>query len=119
MNDLDEMARSIHMTALDKGFWPIYEVHVPKSILQQVKTDRIMAKLTLIHSEVSELMESIRKSKGPDSVEDECADIVIRLLDLYFHLQEEELAIRNISHAVEWKMEKNIGRAPLHGNAWG
>ena len=71
---LDQMAREIHETNKEKGFWD-NAGHAPENI------DFMLAKLALIHSEISETLEAMRKRKGFEAVEEELADIMIRLLD--------------------------------------
>ena len=86
----------------DHGFW----TDLPRNKGEQV---------ALIHSEVSELLEGIRKP-GPDShcpeftsEEIELADICIRVFD-YAGGHELRLA-----EALEAKMKFNAGRPYLHG----
>lgn len=71
--------------------------------------------LLLIHSEVSEACEALRKGKlkmvdGDDSVEEELADAVIRI----FHVCEKNGF--DIAKAVRAKHVKNIQRPFRHGN---
>jgi NTP pyrophosphatase (non-canonical NTP hydrolase) len=46
-----------------------------------------LKQLAMVHSEVSEVLEAIRKEKGDDQVVEELADIIIRVLDLYAGLK--------------------------------
>ena len=66
------MARRVHLIAKSKGFWD-----------DEVTYDKIGNKLALVHSEVTEVLEAIRKSQGSEKVVEEIADIVIRILDVY------------------------------------
>lgn len=97
---------AIHYTAQLKGFWD-----APYS------PDLIVAKLALIHSEVSETMEAYRKQQGSERILEEFADTFIRLYDLIIAL--EEFGI--IDHSdIDWvireKMSVNAQRDRLHGN---
>ena len=104
----DILAKKIHPTNVDKGFWG------PPEIM-----DKYVAKLCLIHSEVSEVMEALRKSQGPDKVTEEFSDILIRLYDLYGELVDAGEADPNLYQVMLNKMEVNAARAPKHGNRWG
>jgi len=70
---LDALAAMLHETAKEKGFWDGEYSH-----------DKIGNKLALVHSEVTEVLEAIRKTKGSEQVVEEMADVIIRLLDVYF-----------------------------------
>jgi len=69
---LDALAAMLHETAKEKGFWDGEYSH-----------DKIGNKLALVHSEVTEVLEAIRKTKGSEQVVEEMADVIIRLLDVY------------------------------------
>lgn len=74
----------------------------------------ITTDLLLIHSEISEATEALRKgvllmSDGPDSVEEELADIIIRVL----HTAEKNGM--DVFKAVQVKHEKNQQRSHRHG----
>ena len=69
---LDALAAILHETAIEKGFWDGEYTH-----------DKIGNKLALVHSEVTEILEAIRKNQGSEKVVEEMADVIIRLLDLY------------------------------------
>lgn len=105
---LENMAIEIHQTAVVKGFWQ-----------DPVPMDQYAAKLALIHSEVTEILEALRKRQGEDKVTEEFADVIIRLLDLFDVLADNGEAAPNIDQVVREKMEKNAQRPPRHGHHWG
>ena len=108
MKSLDQWAESFHSVSTSKGFWDNYD---------DSPNEFICTKLALIHSEVTEVLEAIRKNKGEEEIMAEFADIIIRTLDLYAgmnkRLFEKE---RSLDFAIQQKHEKNSGRPKLHGN---
>jgi NTP pyrophosphatase (non-canonical NTP hydrolase) len=104
----DALGFEIHETNVEKGFWLDPEI-----------MDKYVAKLMLITSEVTEVMEALRKSQGADKVTEEFADILIRTLDLYSTLVEAGEADPELFKVMSDKMEANKNRAPKHGNRWG
>jgi len=76
---LDALAAMLHETAIEKGFWD-----------GDYSNDKIGNKLALVHSEVTEVLEAIRKSKGSEHIVEEMADVIIRLLDVYAAMRNEE-----------------------------
>ena len=66
------MAIELHEAAVEKGFWPedIDDIFVAKQCM-------------MIVSEVTEVMEAVRKDRGSEEIAKEFADILIRTLDLY------------------------------------
>jgi NTP pyrophosphatase (non-canonical NTP hydrolase) len=100
-----EMA-AIHYTAQLKGFWD-----VPYS------PDVILAKMCLIHSEVSEAMEAYRKQQGSERILEEFADVFIRMYDLIVALEEfGVIEHSDIDWVIREKMSVNAQRPRLHGN---
>lgn len=101
---LDDMATTIHETAVEKGFW-------------NVKVDDIFItkQLMMIVSEAVEVMEAIRKDKGKKEVADEMADIIIRTLDLYEGLREHGYVDTDLQVAVNNKTNFNKTRPERHG----
>ena len=102
---LDLMARRVHLIAKSKGFWD-----------GDINYDKIGNKLALVHSEVTEVLEAIRKDQGSEKVVEEIADTIIRLLDLYAAMRNEEFVIHSLDEVLQNKMDKNKVRPPLHGN---
>lgn len=98
----NQLAQSIHNTAVEKGWY------------EKERNDFEM--LALVHSEVSEIVEALRKGnprseKCPQFslAEEECADVIIRLLDQALKNK------WNIGGAMLAKMEYNKSRPYRHG----
>lgn len=102
---LDALAAILHETAREKGFWDGEYTH-----------DKIGNKLALVHSEVTEVLEAIRKSQGSEKVVEEISDIIIRILDVYAAMRNEEAVLHSLDEVLHNKIEKNKQRPPLHGN---
>lgn len=102
---LDALAAMLHEIAREKGFWDGEYSH-----------DKIGNKLALVHSEVTEVLEAIRKSKGSEQVVEEMADVIIRLLDVYAAMRNEEQILHSLDEVLEAKINKNKDRPRLHGN---
>ena len=100
----DDLCEQLHETAVKKGFWP-----------EEVDDIFITKQLMMIVSEAVEVMEAIRKSKGPEEVADEMADIIIRTLDLYAGLREFEYVNGSLDDAFEKKTGYNKSRPERHG----
>lgn len=102
---LDALAAILHETAMEKGFWDGEYTH-----------DKVGNKLALVHSEVTEVLEAIRKSHGSEKVVEEMADVIIRLLDIYAAMRNEEEVLHSLDEILEKKMNINKERPRLHGN---
>jgi len=100
----DELARTIHSNAVEKGFWdrPADEIFVTKQMM-------------MIVSEVVEAMEALRKDMDPNQLSDEFADIIIRTLDLYAGMVEAGYVTKSLNTAIKEKMAKNADRPKKHG----
>lgn len=109
MGHLDQLSWEIHATAVEKGFWDV----------EPVTVDFMLSKLALLHSEVSETLEAIRKQKGSAKIIEECADILIRLLDFVVALRiDADMVDLTVSFddIVAEKMAINANRPRMHGN---
>jgi NTP pyrophosphatase (non-canonical NTP hydrolase) len=102
---LDVLAAILHETAIEKGFWDN-----PKNF------DVLGNKLALVHSEVTEVLEAIRKNKGSEEIVEEMADILIRTLDLYASMRNGGFIEHSLDEILFKKMEVNKDRPKLHGN---
>ena len=102
---LDALSAMLHEIAKEKGFWDGEYSH-----------DKIGNKLALVHSEVTEVLEAIRKSKGSESIVEEMADVIIRLLDIYAAMRNEETVLHSLDEVLNKKMNINKDRPKLHGN---
>ena len=100
----DEITKELHSVAVEKGFWP-----------EEVDDIFITKQLMMIVSEAVEVMEAIRKSRGPEEVADEMADILIRTFDLYAGLVEHEYTHVSLDEAFEKKTGYNKTRPERHG----
>jgi NTP pyrophosphatase (non-canonical NTP hydrolase) len=107
---LDSMAQAVHETAVEKGFWSIID-----GATQEQKDIFVTKQLMMIVSEAVEVMEAIRKSRGPEQIADEMADIIIRTLDLYAGLREEEYVNNDLQVAFNNKTNFNQSRPERHG----
>ena len=102
---LDALAAILHETAIEKGFWD-----------GTISYDKVGNKLALVHSEVTEVLEAIRKSKGSENIVEEMADVIIRLLDVYAAMRNEEQVLHSLDEILEKKININKERQRLHGN---
>ena len=102
---LDAFSAVLHETAVEKGFWD-----------GEMNYDRIGNKLALVHSEVTEVLEAIRKEKGSEQIVEEMADVLIRLLDLYAAMMNEGFVEHSFDEVLDNKLNKNKERQRLHGN---
>lgn len=100
---LNDLARRINTTHREKGF-----TVVEPSAWDEPRPVSLAASLALIHSEVSEALESVRVG-DVEGFEHELADILIRTLGLA-----EGLGI-DIDAIVAWKMQVNESRVFQHG----
>lgn len=117
-----QMQASVHETALSKGWWnsrlqieKVIRVNDPER-LTACRTNNNLALLMLAASELAEAAEGLRLGNKPDdkvpefnAAEAECADVIIRLMDLA------EARGWRLAEAIEAKTEMNKGRSYMHG----
>ena len=109
MTDLDITAKMLHGTARAKGFWDSYDADDSFTFYAK--------QLAMIHSEVTEVLEAIRKDQGDVQVVEEIADIIIRVLDFYEGLRVTGEISPHISldDMMLTKMQYNTERPERHG----
>lgn len=107
MIDLEGVAIQVHETSISKGFW---EPNNPDThVIFYLK------QLAMIHSEVSEVLEAVRKEKGEEAIVEEMADTLIRLLDLYEGMRRDGAVRTKLTDALMSKMNVNTDRPKMHG----
>jgi len=102
---LDALAAVLHETAIEKGFWD-----------GETNYDKIGNKIALCHSELTEVLEAVRKSKPKELVVEEIADSIIRILDLYAAMMNAGMIDDSLDEIMAKKMKTNSYRPKLHGN---
>ena len=110
LTDLDDLAHTLHARAKKKGFYePMENMEEKDYVIFYLK------QLAMIHSEVSEVLEAIRKDKGDDVVVEELADILIRVLDFWAFLNVTGYTKKRLSDALNEKIAVNEERPHMHG----
>lgn len=118
---LNELAERIHVGNVEKDFY----VDAPESN-QDDKYAFLTRQLCLVHSEVSEAVEELRKNDGgrdnertvywegdkPEGFPIELADVLIRTLDLMAYCD------LDIDELIALKMHYNASRERLHGRVF-
>lgn len=110
LKDMDDLSHTLHAHARKKGFYEPYE-----NMNEEDYVVFYLKQLAMVHSEVSEVLEAIRKEKGDDVVVEELADIIIRVLDFWAFLSQTQYTNRSLAQAIVNKMEKNMERPAMHG----
>jgi len=100
----DSLSLRLHETAQAKRFWP-----------EKVDDIFIAKQCMMIVSEVTEVMEAVRKSKGSEEVTKEIADILIRTLDLYQGMYVHGYVDHSLDEMFEEKTQYNKSRPEKHG----
>lgn len=108
--NLDKLSTRLHETAVEKGFWDALGL-----LPEEDKFIFYAKQIAMIHSEATEVLEALRKSKGHDQVVEELADIVIRVCDLYEGLRLSGEVLYSLDKTVRSKARINTKRPRLHG----
>ena len=113
-NTIRDLQNRVHELARAKGWWPRDLVALDADF-----TDRVLVKLALVHSEVSEAVEEARAGRidwcipandgKPEGMVTELADAVIRIMDLC-----EALGL-DLQSAIATKHTFNATRPHRHG----
>ena len=114
---LNQIVGEAHVMARDKGFYEDidtlrgYLAGQDQPALSRIaKRDFVLGQLSEIASEVGETVQAIqRKDFYSEDVEEELADVVIRVCDLAGYLE------INLGRRVEKKMQLNAMRPRKHG----
>ena len=110
--NIDRLAYELHLNAIDKGFWnPIKRMSDEDNFVFYAK------QLAMVHSEVTEVLEALRKDKGQEAVVEELADIIIRVLDLWAGLDAAGVTETSLQETLLKKAEFNKTRPKMHGVA--
>lgn len=110
--NLDDLAKQLNDTAVEKGFWePMIRMDMKDDFIFYAK------QLAMIHSEVTEALEALRKQQGDEKFVEELADIIIRILDLWAGMNRVRVEpLPSLNDTLMQKAEINKGRPNLHGN---
>lgn len=110
--NLDELAFNLNNTAVEKGFWePLSRMEMEDDFIFYAK------QLAMIHSEVTEALEALRKEQGDEKFVEELADIIIRILDLWAGMNRNRVkSLPSLHEVLLQKANVNKTRPKLHGN---
>ncbi len=110
--NLDDLAKELNKTSVEKGFWaPMARMEMEDDFIFFAK------QLAMVHSEVTEALEALRKNQGSEKFVEELSDIIIRVLDLWAGMNKvlvEELP--SLQDTLLKKADVNKTRPDLHGN---
>jgi len=113
-NYLDSVAKDIHDVSMDKGFWDKVYKYSEDAPIKDI--DFMLSKLALVHSEISEVLEAMRKQQGEEKIVEELVDIFIRLMDFYQGAKNCGWVESSFDKVYWEKMKINQARPKMHGN---
>lgn len=108
---LNRVAQDAWDGAEANGWHNTLRWRIPGGKIESYGVERVMTNLALIHSEVSEAVEAVRKD--PDHIGEELADVLIRTLELA-HMLGIDIGLVTLQ-----KMEKNCTRLDVPVRAGG
>lgn len=108
--NLDDLAVELNKTSVEKGFWePMARMDMKDDFVFYAK------QLAMIHSEVTEALEALRKDQGDEKFVEELADLIIRTLDLWAGMNRNRAApLPSLHNSVLNKANINKERPRLH-----
>lgn len=107
---MNQLAFELHATSVSKGFYEDADMTLFSEQCQR---------LALIHSEVTEILEALRKHKGSLEVVKEISDVLVRTFDFYEALREAGVVTESLDEVFYGIKEANKARPYLHGNLKG
>jgi len=110
LSDLDDFCFTLHGNAKRKGFYDAYD-----SMSEEEHIVFYLKQLAMIHSEVSEVLEAMRKEQGDDKVVMELADIMIRVMDFWAFLSQSGYTNYSLAEMINDKSGVNEKRPRMHG----
>jgi len=110
--EIREIAKKLHREYIDNGYEEMW--NKARDILKPHGLEKIvdLAEVGLIVTEVSEIMEEIRKKKTSQAhLKEECADTIIRVINF---MNRKEI---DVETAILYAHVKNLPRGNRHGKA--
>ena len=108
---LDHMGFTARVINDNNGFIPLHYDDEDEGI------EFILSKIALIHSEVSEMTEELRRKEDnmDERFTEEIVDVIVRLLDLYTGMNARGFTLPDLADIYYKKMLKNSKRGYKHG----
>lgn len=115
---INELCNRAHRNAVNKGFWDAYH-EIPASPHQtELEKSILGCKIALIHSEVSECLEYLRKLGKKDDHLPQFEGTVVELADAMIRIFDLAGAMKwPLADALLAKMNYNASRPYKHGKA--
>jgi NTP pyrophosphatase (non-canonical NTP hydrolase) len=110
LSDLDDYAFTLHFNARHKGFYDAFD-----EMREEDKIVFHLKQLAMIHSEVAEVLEAMRKEQGDDKVVREVAGIMLSVMAVWAHLSLSGYTNYSLSEMINSKADGNKNRPNMHG----